>query len=749
MANKADNRKDKPDESKSLGVLYTGYLDKKNPVYGSYKKRFVVLTQSSIHWFKREEGCDLFGEERGQISLVNILATRILDEDSTMFEIQTTDNKKKFFQGATNTVTEEWVSAIRSASKALSKRPNMQRRATVNGSRTNLTNLDNDDDTQTNNEIVTVSFVSLSSAKEGTEVVITRNPEWDRIITLPIVKKGDQIIMSTSNGGSVNLSYEMILSKAEDGLEFDVAVQNVPLASSLKISLLVVGSDQNDYVDSRRFSKKVSAKDRFSELTTIILTNRNCAICTVLSMMVIMAGISSLDAFGINALLFVLLSTSLSAYNLFQVYETAKEDLNTLSKGITLRLIIHGHAFTSPDVPITESDNDIPQRFIDGCDGDLKEARRRWDITRHWRESEGVNNILDEPQPYFNLIKAMYPHYQCGRGKSGNLVYYERPGEFQGTQLAARGVTTDDLVRHWIFNSEYQWQVLCNNDETAKSVAVLDLAGIKLSDLAGDNLNFVKRTVAIANQHYPERSQVIFVINAPYFFSMAWKLIKNLVHENTQKKIRILSTKETLQGLQECIDFDQIPVFYGGGCDFGGIDSCRFMSAESVQVSEYVKKLNEKHTVQSKVPFSNSQDDINFTPAGQTGAPPVPPAAASPNAASSTNNSSLTSNSAVSSGNPSSPLPPGNPGDTATLAYSNPSDSAQVDDGGNNNGVANETGENVKPELAKSNTTKRGSFFRGYSTKKGKKDEGQQLAMSGDDFSVSTFATEKTERSKA
>lgn len=27
-------------------------------------------------------------------------------------------------------------------------------------------------------------------------------------------------------------------------------------------------------------------------------------------------------------------------------------------------------------------------RFIDGCEGDLKEARRRWDITRHWRESE-------------------------------------------------------------------------------------------------------------------------------------------------------------------------------------------------------------------------------------------------------------------------------------------------------------------------------------------------------------------------
>lgn len=28
----------------------------------------------------------------------------------------------------------------------------------------------------------------------------------------------------------------------------------------------------------------------------------------------------------------------------------------------------------------------IPPKFIDGCQGDLVEARRRWDITRTWRE---------------------------------------------------------------------------------------------------------------------------------------------------------------------------------------------------------------------------------------------------------------------------------------------------------------------------------------------------------------------------
>jgi hypothetical protein len=456
---------------------------------------------------------------------------------------------------------------------------------------------------------VTVALVSLSSAKNQSEVVITRNPDWNRIITLPIVKKGDQIIISTSNGGSINLTYDLILSKAEDGLEFDVAVQNVPLASSLKISLLIEGSEHLDFADSRRISRKLSLKDQISEIGAIILTNRSCVINTVLSMMVIMAGISSLHAFGIDAFLFVLLSTGLSLYNLLQVIEIAKGDLQLSTKGICLRLIIHGHTFTSPDDPVNEPEQEIPQRFIDGCDGDRKEAKRRWDITRHWRESEGVNTILEEPQPYFHLIRALWPHYHAGRGKLGHIVYYERPGEFEGNQLTARGVKIDDLLRHYLFTTEYQWKILCHDDEAAKSIAVIDLAGVKLTDLAGDNLTFMKKALNIANLHYPERSFVIYIINAPIYFSMGWRLVKPMIHENTQRKIRILSGKETLKGLQEHIDFDQIPVYYGGGLDFGGHDSCRFNSPETLQITEFVKRLNEKHSIQTKVPFSDGPAD--------------------------------------------------------------------------------------------------------------------------------------------
>jgi hypothetical protein len=36
----------------SLGVLFAGNVEKQNPYSGVFKKRFLVLTQEGVHWFK-------------------------------------------------------------------------------------------------------------------------------------------------------------------------------------------------------------------------------------------------------------------------------------------------------------------------------------------------------------------------------------------------------------------------------------------------------------------------------------------------------------------------------------------------------------------------------------------------------------------------------------------------------------------------------------------------------------------------
>lgn len=49
--------------------------------------------------------------------------------------------------------------------------------------------------------------------------------------------EGDELIMSTSNGGMIIISSSLMDEKAYDGQEFDANITGVPLASSLRIRI--------------------------------------------------------------------------------------------------------------------------------------------------------------------------------------------------------------------------------------------------------------------------------------------------------------------------------------------------------------------------------------------------------------------------------------------------------------------------------------------------------------------------------
>jgi len=70
----------------------------------------------------------------------------------------------------------------------------------------------------------------------------------------------------------------------------------------------------------------------------------------------------------------------------------------------------------------------IPPRYVKGCNGDMGEAARRWKETLAWREEQGIDRILLEPQRNFALIKECYPHYLHRRDRGGRPVYYELLG---------------------------------------------------------------------------------------------------------------------------------------------------------------------------------------------------------------------------------------------------------------------------------------------------------------------------------
>eukprot|EP01041_Mallomonas_annulata_P003582 gene3582-7121_t len=192
------------------------------------------------------------------------------------------------------------------------------------------------------------------------------------------------------------------------------------------------------------------------------------------------------------------------------------------------------------DIDIDIDNETMPTRFLVGCDYDMKEAQRRWDITKAWREKENINDILKEPQPFFNIIKS------------------------QLAQLRTSGVSPSIMLRHWVFVTEYQWR-FTSPEPDAQSIAVIDLEGVTFAMLAGsDAVETLRSTI-----------------------------VKHLVDEKTQKKIHILSKKEVLPGLLEHISMEEIPIYYGGKKSFGpDIDSCRFSCPEELGLDAYVQSLN-------------------------------------------------------------------------------------------------------------------------------------------------------------
>lgn len=207
------------------------------------------------------------------------------------------------------------------------------------------------------------------------------------------------------------------------------------------------------------------------------------------------------------------------------------------------------------------------ERFVRATKGDEALAQKRYQETEVWRRANGIDALLSEPHPQFTTIKQHYPHYYHGRGKRGEPVYYELPAQIDLKELKRNGIGLSSLLRHYLLITDFCWTVLerAQHGPQSQSIYVLDLEGIKLKDFVGEVVKFVKEAVSLTSQHYPERSGGIFVINAPVFFDIIWKVIKPIVDPSTLEKVKVIRGKDKiLSALRERIPLNQIPPEYGG-----------------------------------------------------------------------------------------------------------------------------------------------------------------------------------------
>lgn len=167
-------------------------------------------------------------------------------------------------------------------------------------------------------------------------------------------------------------------------------------------------------------------------------------------------------------------------------------------------------------------------------------------------------------------------------------MYYERPGLSTLKHLLnSKEVSIENVVRHYIFFMEYANQVLNRGNSDGQFVSIWDLSGVGPGDLVGDMKNLMRRVLQVTQDHYPERTEVIFIVNAPRWFSAMWAAIKPFVATATTEKVRVLGGAALQGELFEYVAPENVPVAFGGSdrTPLGGAEEEVALAAAAEQVT--------------------------------------------------------------------------------------------------------------------------------------------------------------------
>ncbi|RHY33328.1 hypothetical protein DYB32_001705 [Aphanomyces invadans] len=217
-------------------------------------------------------------------------------------------------------------------------------------------------------------------------------------------------------------------------------------------------------------------------------------------------------------------------------------------------------------------------RFIAAEKGNAERGRQRYESTLSWRRDNRIDTLIDEPQVHFHLIKKNYPQYFHGKSKNGHRVYYEKLGSVNFKALKKSGLSMDQLLRHYMYITEYLWKVLDPSDN-GRSITVFDVENFGFYDLTGDVTSFIRQAMAFAGEHYPERSAQIYVINVPAWFHITYRAMSAMIDPVTKAKIRVCTSGAATEELLASIDADQLPSNYGGtSCALGESDEEKMLA---------------------------------------------------------------------------------------------------------------------------------------------------------------------------
>jgi len=208
-----------------------------------------------------------------------------------------------------------------------------------------------------------------------------------------------------------------------------------------------------------------------------------------------------------------------------------------------------------------ETDPDgIPSRYMKMQNNRRDLAKAALGKTVKWRKENDIDTILARPHPKYDVSKAVFPHYFCGRDDTQHVILVQRPGLMNDKVAKKNDLTGEDLLLHYIYVMEYLWRIL-DPAPDGTMTSIIDLTDMNISILRKrEQLRIGSLFLSTMDAHFPQRSHRTYLINAPRWFGALYKLASPLLRESTKEKIQILSKgKEQDEILEQLLRDCPIP----------------------------------------------------------------------------------------------------------------------------------------------------------------------------------------------
>jgi hypothetical protein len=227
-----------------------------------------------------------------------------------------------------------------------------------------------------------------------------------------------------------------------------------------------------------------------------------------------------------------------------------------------------------------ELDDDAIRRFLAARGGSMLKGTKMARDTNEWRHTlmapmrpRGLrfspNIIMANPDLLANHEAVSWiPATHHGYDKEGAPIYWERTGYVQcNWSKVKKFFTVDELVQYHIQSqqaNELRYGHASKKFGTliTSAVTVFDMKHLTMS-LDPDSIMYIKTILGVDQGNFPERLKHLFLINAPWYIHLLYKIFLPFIDARTAAKFIILDG-DYMPTLTKYIDISMVPTEMGG-----------------------------------------------------------------------------------------------------------------------------------------------------------------------------------------